>query len=112
MEKRSWSQQYSANEERNPKRVKISAPRVDSARDIHILVAFHQDAEELRNGKSKSSAFPLSNICSGLSQFKLFLESIAYPQDGDTKVNRNLDVLKNYLDSQKPRDEDEEGLYV
>ncbi len=48
-----------------------------------------------------------------MAQFKLFLESIAYPEESDRNVDRKVDILKSYLDSQKPKDEsNEEELYV
>jgi hypothetical protein len=44
--------------DKSTKRLKVSKTvsleetvKLQSARDIHILLAFHQDAKELRNGK-------------------------------------------------------------
>lgn len=75
----------------------IQLPNINNARELQQLVAFHQDTRELRNG---------------IQKFKLFLESIVYPQD-ETLAQRHKGILRTYLDTQTPRDtNDEESIHV
>jgi nucleolar pre-ribosomal-associated protein 1 len=74
------------------------APIVTTARDIHLLLAFHQDARELKLG---------------IKKFKLFLQTIVYPRDGASANLNNLNLLGEYLEFQKPKEvEDEESVYI
>jgi nucleolar pre-ribosomal-associated protein 1 len=88
-------------------------PELKTARDIHLLVAFHQDAYELRKGRRSSPFLHTESLYrTGIQAFKLFLESILYPQNDDV-ARHNLRILMEYLDSQRPRSEaDEETCHV
>ncbi|EMC91675.1 hypothetical protein BAUCODRAFT_152069 [Baudoinia panamericana UAMH 10762] len=81
---------------RPPKRVKPEqtqrAPVVEEvqfARQLQEFLAFRQDGvQQLRNG---------------IASFKAFLESILYHKNEDDR-GRELSILREYLDSQKPSD--------
>ena len=47
----------------------------------------------------------------GIQQFKAFLESIIYPKDLEP-VPRKRTILREYLDLEKPKENDEEGAYL
>jgi nucleolar pre-ribosomal-associated protein 1 len=101
MEKRQRPKWQQGQEERLAKRPKVEAveaPRIVTSRDIHFLLAFHQDP---------------SALLMGLQQFKLFLDTIVYPKDGDASVGHKTGLLKSYLDSQIPKvDDGEDAVYV
>ena len=91
MPKRSNDQDES---QRPPKRAKPSgqAPvpeEIHFARQLQDLLSFRQDGlQELRHG---------------IASFKPFLESILYHKNEDDRA-RQLSILREYLDSQKPED--------
>jgi nucleolar pre-ribosomal-associated protein 1 len=103
MGKRSFEQE-SHEQENYVKRQKhydtsksFDAPsRIFNVRDIHMCLAFHQDTQELQTG---------------IQNLRPFLESIAYPKDQST-ANSNTNILKEYLDSQKPRDEHHDAVHL
>lgn len=83
---------------KKPRQEEPEPPKFKTAREIHLLLAFHQDARELRNG---------------IKQFKLFLQTIIYPTEGESPNDNNLELLTEYLDSQKPKEvEDEEPVFI
>lgn len=66
-----------------------AAEPIHFARQLHESLSFRQDGiEELRNG---------------IASFKAFLESILYHKAEDDRT-RQLSILREYLDSQKPLD--------
>ncbi|KAF2671714.1 hypothetical protein BT63DRAFT_384266 [Microthyrium microscopicum] len=80
--------QNTPNKRQKSDALEAPAPSIKTARDIHMLLAFHQDAPQLRLG---------------IKHFKIFLETILYPQD-EALVSVHLQLLQQYLDFQKPRD--------
>ena len=65
------------------------AEEIHFARQLQQLLTFRQDGiQQLRNG---------------IASFKAFLESILYHKDEDDRP-RQLSILREYLDSQKPPD--------
>ncbi|KAH7050113.1 ribosome 60S biogenesis N-terminal-domain-containing protein [Macrophomina phaseolina] len=92
-------------EKRLPKRQKLDAPRgpppkaeeIHSARQLQQLLVFQQDnTQSLRNG---------------IHSLKVFLESILYPSDEYT-VPRQKGILRDFLDTQKPRNGDQDGAFL
>nr|POF03494.1 nucleolar pre-ribosomal-associated protein 1 [Quercus suber] len=94
MSKRSYEDDDTS---RPPKRSKAERPdhlyqpptvqQIDYARQLQDLLVFRQDGiQELRNG---------------IASFKALLESILYHRDEDIRP-RQLSILREYLDSQKP----------
>lgn len=82
--------------QRPPKRAKPdqhhqppAIEEIQFARQLQQLLTFRQDGlQQLRNG---------------LASFKAFLESVLYHKD-ETDRARQLSILREYLDSQKPQD--------
>ncbi|KAI9694125.1 MAG: hypothetical protein M1822_003396 [Bathelium mastoideum] len=93
--KRAFSQ-YNGSEAREEKRRKATdgatvPVKIESARHLQQLLVFSQDDPiELRNN---------------IRSFKNFLESILYDEDENLKKERRS-LLKEYLESQKPKHED------
>ncbi|KAK8235999.1 ribosome 60S biogenesis N-terminal-domain-containing protein [Phyllosticta capitalensis] len=92
-------------ERRQPKRPKLDAQKgpppkaeeIVSSRQLSQLLTFQQGAnQELRNG---------------IHSFKKFLESILYPTD-DSSTGRQRAILRDFLDSQKPRIADNDTPYL
>ncbi|KAI7479078.1 hypothetical protein KC357_g4260 [Hortaea werneckii] len=84
-----------ADDARPPKRQKPEYTQQQPVDEIHFarqlqqLLSFRQDGiQQLRNG---------------INSFKVFLESILYHRDEDARP-RQLSILREYLDTQKPED--------
>ncbi|KAI6924035.1 hypothetical protein KC355_g16944, partial [Hortaea werneckii] len=84
-----------ADDARPPKRQKPELAQQQPVDEIHFarqlqqLLSFRQDGiQQLRNG---------------ITSFKVFLESILYHRDEDARP-RQLSILREYLDTQKPED--------
>ena len=63
---------------------------VEYARDLQRYLVFRQDGEQ-------------QQLLNGIASFKAFLESILYHKDEDSR-GRQLSILREYLDTQKPAD--------
>ena len=93
MSKRQYEQE---GDDRPPKRPrpdfnyqKATVEDIQFARQLQQLLTFRQDGvQQLRNG---------------IASFKAFLESILYHRDEDSRA-RQLSILREYLDTQKPAD--------
>ncbi|KAF2083918.1 hypothetical protein K490DRAFT_50448 [Saccharata proteae CBS 121410] len=80
-----------------PARVAVKAEDIFSSKQLSELLTFQQDAAQ--------------RLRSGISSFKNFLQTILYPTD-EAIVPRQRAILRDFLDSQKPRSTDEDAVFL
>lgn len=85
---------------------------IRSARKLRQILAFDQDVTQSKKGTARNSELSpgvLTDILLAIQSFKAFLESIVNTE-GDSSVPTS--ILKEYLEAQKPAEDDESIPYL